>query len=247
SVKELSRAITSKTRALIINSPSNPAGTVYTQEELKEITQIALERDIFLISDEIYEDFVYDNLSSVCLASLGEDVKKKTIIVNGVSKAYSMTGWRIGYAAGPEGIISAMTKLQSQMTSNPNSIAQKASTEALNGPQDTVAMMVKEFDKRRRYTVDLLNQIKGINSLIPRGAFYAFPNISGLLNTSYKGKAITSASDLATFLLEEARVAVVPGEAFGCDGHIRISYAVSMEDIDKGMERMEKAVNNHLL
>ena len=175
SIDELLDAINSKTRALIINSPSNPTGAVYSKNDLEAIANIALEKDIMLITDEIYENFVYEGEKSFSLVSFGEDIKKRTVIVNGVSKAYSMTGWRIGYACGPEDVISAMTRIQSQSTSNPTSIAQKASIAAINGSQAELEMMVKEFDKRRKRIVDLLNQIEGMTCFVPGGAFYVFP------------------------------------------------------------------------
>ncbi|MEE8423583.1 MAG: pyridoxal phosphate-dependent aminotransferase [Thermodesulfobacteriota bacterium] len=242
SIDELLNAINPKTRALIINSPSNPNGAVYSKSDLEAIANIALEKEIILITDEIYDYFVYDGIKSVSLASFGEAVKERTVIINGVSKAYSMTGWRIGYACGPEDVISAMTRIQSQSTSNPTSIAQKASIAAIKGPQTELEMMVREFDKRRNRIVDLLNQIEGMTCFVPGGAFYVFPNVSGFFNKSYNGKKFSSASDIAAYLLEEAKVAVVPGEAFGSNEHVRISYACSMEDIEKGLERIGTAL-----
>ena len=242
SIDELLDAINPKTKALIINSPSNPTGSVYSKNDLEAIANIALEKDIMLITDEIYENFVYEGEKSFSLVSFGEDIKKRTVIVNGVSKAYSMTGWRIGYACGPEDVISAMTRIQSQSTSNPTSIAQKASIAAINGPQTELEIMVKEFDKRRKRIVDLLNHIEGITCFVPCGAFYVFPNVSDFFNKSYNGKMLSSASDIATYLLEEAKVAVVLGEAFGSHEHVRISYACSMEDIEKGLERIGAAL-----
>ena len=243
SINALSEAINSKTRALIINSPSNPTGAVYSKSDLEAIANIAVEKEIILITDEIYENFVYEGEKSFSLVSFGEDVKERTVIINGVSKAYSMTGWRIGYACGPEEVISAMTRIQSQSTSNPTSIAQKASIEAIKGSQAELEMMVREFDKRRKRIVDLLNQIEGMTCFNPGGAFYVFPNVSGFFNKSYNGKILSSASDIAAYLLEEAKVAVVPGEAFGSNEHVRISYACSMEDIEKGIERIGTALD----
>ena len=244
SINALSEAINSKTRALIINSPSNPTGAVYSKSDLEAIANIAVEKEIILITDEIYENFVYEGEKSFSLVSFGEDVKERTVIINGVSKAYSMTGWRIGYACGPEEVISAMTRIQSQSTSNPTSIAQKASIEAIKGSQAELEMMVREFDKRRKRIVDLLNQIEGMTCFNPGGAFYVFPNVSGFFNKSYNGKILSSASDIAAYLLEEAKVAVVPGEAFGSNEHVRISYACSMEDIEKGIDRIGKALGD---
>lgn len=242
SINELSEAINSKTRALIINSPSNPTGAVYSKSDLEAIANIALEKEIVLITDEIYENFVYKGEKFFSLVSFGEDVKERTVIINGVSKAYSMTGWRIGYACGSEVVISAMTRIQSQSTSNPTSIAQKASIEAIKGSQAELEMMVREFDKRRKRIVDLLNQIEGMACFNPGGAFYVFPNVSNFFNKSYNGKTLSSASDIAAFFLEEAKVAVVPGEAFGSYEHVRISYASSMEDIEKGIDRIGTAL-----
>ena len=238
----LREAITAKTKAIILNSPSNPTGTVYTAEELKKIAEIAVEKNLIVISDEIYEEFVYDGLAFTSIASLGKDIKDLTIVVNGVSKAYSMTGWRIGYAGGPQEIISAMSKIQSQSTSNPTSIAQKASVEALMNSQGAVNTMVEEFDRRRKYMVERLNSIEGISCLKPMGAFYTFPRVSPLYQKRFNGKKIQDSTGFADFLLDVARVAVVPGLAFGDDNHIRLSYATSFEKIQKGLDRIEEAV-----
>lgn len=242
--ERLKRAITSKTKALIINSPSNPTGSAYDASELTKIAKIALDKGILIISDEIYEKFVYDNFTFTSIASVDKMVKEQTIIINGVSKTYSMTGWRIGYAAGPKEIIRAITDLQSQSTSNPTSIAQKASVEALRGPQDSVRLMVEEFDKRRRFMVEKLNSIPGVTCFNPKGAFYCFPNLSNYYGSYYKNKKITGSADITNYLLEEAKVAVVSGDAFGADNHIRISYAISMESICKGLDRIEDALKN---
>ncbi|MDO8446067.1 MAG: pyridoxal phosphate-dependent aminotransferase [Deltaproteobacteria bacterium] len=239
---EFRRAITPKTKAVVINSPSNPTGSSYSRKELEGIAEIAVEKKILIISDDIYEKLVYDGFEFTSIASLGKEVKDLTIVVNGVSKAYAMTGWRIGYAAGSKEIITAMTNIQSQSTSNPTSISMKASTEALTGSQDAVTLMVREFDKRRVYMVERLRQVKGITCLRPNGAFYAFPNIAGLLGKSFNGKILNSSSDVATYLLDEVKVALVPGGAFGAEGYLRLSYATSMENIKKGIDRIEKAV-----
>lgn len=235
-------AITPRTKGLILNSPCNPTGTTYTREELEAIASIAVEHDIFVISDEIYEKIIYDDVPHVSIASLGEEIKKRTILVNGVSKGYSMTGWRIGYTAAPAEITEAMSTIQSQCTSNPTSIAQWASVEALTGPQEDVSVMAAEFEKRRNYIVDALNSLPQVECFKPSGAFYVFPRISGYFGSSHKGKVIRNSVDLTQFLLEEARIAVVPGAAFEADPYIRISYATSMEQIEKGMERMAEAV-----
>jgi aspartate aminotransferase len=240
--EDLKRAITPRTKAMIINTPSNPAGSAYTRAELEKIADVALENGFFVISDEIYEKIVYDGFQFVSIAALGEEIKKKTIIVHGVAKTYAMTGWRIGYAAGSEEIISAMNNIQSQSTSNPNSIAQKASIEALMGPQDEVQKMVSAFAERRGYIIDRLNRIKGVSCYNPAGAFYAFPNFSSYYGTSYQGKKITDSTALSDFFLGVARVAVVPGGEFGADDFVRLSFATSMGDIREGLDRMEDAL-----
>ncbi len=240
---ELESKITGKTKALILNSPSNPTGSAYDQKALDAIAGIAVKRNIFVISDEIYEKLVYDGIRHVSIASLGSEIKKRTIVVNGLSKSHAMTGWRIGYAAGPREIIKAMTNIQSQSTSNPASISQKAAVAALTGPQDFISVMRTEFDSRRRVLVDGLNAIEGINCPNPNGAFYAFPNVSKLYGRGVGTRRINSSLDMAAYLLEEANIALVPGEAFGDDKYIRISYATSMDVIKKGLERMMDALS----
>ena len=239
---ELEDAITPSTKAVVINSPSNPTGAAYMPEELKAIADVAIKKGVFIISDEIYEKLCYDNHPFISVASFSEEIKRQTIVLNGVSKTYAMTGWRIGYAAGPKELIKAMTNIQSQSTSNPTSISQKAAVEAMNGPQEKVEEMRTEFDKRRKVIVNGLNAIKGIRCMLPPGSFYLFPNISRLLKKRFDEKVIKTSGDIAEFLLDEAEVAVVPGEAFGCDGHIRLSYATSMENIKEGLKRIEDAV-----
>ncbi len=243
STKELKKKITKKTKAIILNSPSNPTGSAYDRNILEEIADIAVKKKIFVISDEIYEKIIYEGFKHVSIASLNEKIKNLTIVVNGLSKSHSMTGWRIGYAAGPEDIISAMSKVQSQSTSNPTSISQKAAVEALKGPQNFINIMVDEFDKRRRYIVERLNRINGITCAMPKGAFYAFPNVSKLYGKSYNGKNIKGSSDLANYFLDKAQAAVVAGDAFGADDYIRFSYATSMENIRKGLDRIEESIN----
>jgi aspartate aminotransferase len=243
SAKKLEKAITNKTKAIILNSPSNPTGLAYDTKTLEEIAAIAVKRGIYVISDEIYEKLIYDGFRHVSIASLGPEIKKLTIVVNGVSKSHAMTGWRIGYAAGPKDVITAMANIQSQSTSNPASISQKAAVEALRGPQDFIGTMNVEFDKRRKYMVDRLNKMNGVSCLMPVGAFYAFPKISssfGRRTTS--GKTIRNSADLAVYLLEDAKVALVSGDAFGAKDYIRLSYATSMETIVKGMDRIEEAL-----
>ncbi len=240
--KKLLKAINPKTKALIINSPSNPTGSGYTREDLEKIAEIAVSKNIFIVSDEIYEKIVYDGFRSVSIASLGEETKKRTLIVHGVAKTYAMTGWRIGYTAGPEEIVSAMANIQSQSTSNPNSIAQKASVEALAGPQQEIDRMVSTFKERRAYIMARLTSIEGVSCYKPVGAFYVFPNLSFYYGRSYEGKKIGSSSDLAAFLLDVGKVALVPGAEFGADAFQRLSYATSMEDIKEGLNRIEEAL-----
>ena len=238
----LKRAITPKTKALVLNSPSNPTGSAYTKKDLERIAEIAISSNFFVISDEIYEKIVYDGFEFRSIASLGEEIRKRTIIVHGVAKTYAMTGWRIGYTAGPEEIISAMNNIQSQSTSNPTSISQKASVEALNGSQDEVKKMVSAFAQRRNYIVDRLNEIEGVSCYKPIGAFYVFPNFSHYYGKTYQGKKINNSTGLADFFLDVARVAVVPGVEFGADPFERLSYATSMEDIREGIDRIEEAL-----
>ncbi len=221
--EELKKAITPKTKALIINSPSNPTGSAYTKKELEKIAEVALSK-------------------FTSIASLSEEMKKRTIIVHGVAKTYAMTGWRIGYTAGSEEIISAMNNIQSQSTSNPTSISQKASVEALAGPQDEVGKMVTAFGQRRNYIVDRLNKIPGVSCYKPVGSFYVFPNFSSYYGKSFQGKKIENSTHLADFFLDVAKVAVVPGVEFGADPFERLSYATSMEDIKEGLNRIEEAL-----
>ena len=239
---QLEAAIGERTRAVILNSPSNPSGVAYSPDEMKALAEVLTRKGVLVISDDIYEKILYDgrpfsNVPSVCPA-----MKDLTVVVNGLSKSHAMTGWRIGYAAGPSDIIAAVTKLQSQNTSNPNSIAQKASVEALNGDQAVVHGMVREFEKRRNVIVERLNAIPGVTCMLPQGAFYVFPCIAGLLGRKQGGKILRTSSDWAAYLLEEANVAVIPGGEFGHDDHLRLSYATSMADIEKGLDRMSAAI-----
>ncbi len=241
--QQLQETITPKTKLLILNSPSNPTGMVYTKDELSSISNILTEKGIFCISDEIYEKIIYDGQEHISIASLAPQIKKLTIVVNGVSKSYSMTGWRIGYAAGPKEIIQAMSNLQSHSTSNPTSISQKAALAALEGPQEPLCNMVAEFVKRRDYIVERLNSIKEISCLKPRGAFYVFPEVSQIIGRIFKGEIIKDSVFLAEILLDEANVAAVPGSVFGADEYLRLSYATSMKNISKGLERIEGLIN----
>ncbi len=236
--------LSKKTKALILNTPSNPTGLAYDRKNLEAIAELAVKHDFYIVSDEIYEKLTYDGFEHVSIASLGNEIKQRTIVVNGLSKSYAMTGWRIGYAAGPKDLISAMTNIQSQSTSNPTSIAQKAAVEALTGTQDFILEMVSEFDRRCKYMFERLNKIDGVACIKPVGAFYAFPNVSSYYGRSFKGNLINSSMDLSTYLLDEAKVAVVPGSAFGDDGYIRLSYATSMENVKKGLDRIEIALSN---
>lgn len=237
----LKEKLTNKTKALILNSPSNPTGLAYDKGSLETIAQLALEHDFYIISDEIYEKLVYEGFEHISIASLGEEIKQRTVVVNGLSKSHSMTGWRIGFTAGPEDITKAMTNIQSQSTSNPTSIAQKAAVEALRGPQDFLPKMLAEFDKRRKYMVGRLNEMKGVSCKTPVGAFYAFPNVSSYFGMKFNDDIIGNSLALSTYLLEQAKVAVVPGSAFGDDKYIRLSYATSMDNIKKGLDRIENA------
>ncbi|MBI4640851.1 MAG: pyridoxal phosphate-dependent aminotransferase [Candidatus Tectomicrobia bacterium] len=240
--ESLEKALSPRTKAIVLNSPCNPTGTAYTRRELEEIAEIALSKGIYVISDEVYEHIVYDGHCSVSIASLSEDMKRLTMLINSVSKSYSMTGWRIGYAAGSQEIIAAMTKIQGQSTSNPSSISQKASVEALRYSEKSVKMMAAEFEKRRNYVYERLSTIEGFSCFKPMGAFYAFPNVSQLYGKSYRGWKVTSSSDLAAYLLEETSVMTVAGIGFGDDRYIRISYATSMENLKEGLDRIERAV-----
>ncbi len=239
---ELIKAINDRTKALILNYPSNPTGATYDKKELEEIVDICLEHKLIIISDEIYEKIVYNGRKHTPIATLSERAKKSTVLVNGVSKSYSMTGWRIGYTAGDKNLIAAMSKLQGQCTSNPVSISQVAAAEALKGPQEEVMKRVVEFEQRKNFVVEKLNGIDGFNCFDPHGAFYVFPNIEAFIGRKAKGKEISGSIDFTEFLLEEAKVAVVPGLAFGMDKHIRISYATSMENLEEGLNRIEKAI-----
>jgi len=234
--------ITAKTKALILNSPSNPTGSAYTLEELKDIAEVALENNVLVISDEIYEKITYDGFEFTSFASISDEVKKNSVILNGVSKTYAMTGWRIGYAAGSEEIIKAMGKVQSQSTSNPTSISQWAAVEAISGSQAAVEEMAKAFAEKRSVIIDGLNAIEGVECLMPQGAFYAFPNMKSFYGKSADGKIIEGSAELAAYLLDSVEVAVVPGIAFGSDAHLRLSYACGIDDIKTGLARIEKAL-----
>ncbi len=234
--QKLSKAISKKTKWLILNSPSNPTGSAYTKKEIEELSKILLKyKKIYILSDDIYEHIIYDNFNFFTIAQI-KALKDRTLTMNGVSKSYSMTGWRIGYAAGPKEIIKAIAKIQSQSTSNPTSISQAAAVEALNGTQDFIKERANSFRERRDFVVNSLNNMNGINCLRPEGAFYVFPSCKKLLGKKTKLK---TDRDFVEKLLEKSEVAVVQGSAFGLDGYFRVSYATSMENLKKAMERMK--------
>lgn len=244
SLEALKRALTDKTKAILINSPNNPTGVIYNKEELTSIAEFAKEHNLLIISDEIYEKLIYGHNEHISIASISEDAYKRTIVINGVSKAYAMTGWRIGYAAGDEKLIKLMTNIQSHTTSNPTSIAQYASLEALNGEQTTVANMVKEFSKRKDYMVERISKIKGLDCIKPEGAFYVMIDISNYIGKIYSNVEIKGSMEFSDLLLGHSKVAVIPGIAFGVDNYIRLSYATSMDNIEEGLNRLESFVNN---
>jgi aspartate/methionine/tyrosine aminotransferase len=240
----LEENITDKTKAIILCNPSNPTGTLYSKSELAALSDILEGKNIYVISDEIYEKLVYDDVDYASMASIGPEMKRKTLLINGFSKAYAMTGWRIGYAAGEKDLIKKMSKLQSHSTTNAPTISQYAGIEALEGPQDDLAHMHQEFEKRRDFVHNRLLSIKGIICNKPMGAFYAFPNIGPYLKRSFNGQIIQNSSELTYYLIKEAKVVLIPGSAFGSDHHLRISYATSMEQLEKGMDRIESALIN---
>lgn len=240
--EQLKAAITDKTRALILCNPSNPTGSVYSKSELEEIGKIVLENDLYVISDEIYSRLVYDDFDYVSFPSLSPELRKKTILIEGVSKSYSMTGWRIGFTAADKELISGMGKLQSQMTSNPCSISQYAAIEAVSGSQDDVEEMRATFAERREYLFKALNEIDGVKAESAKGAFYLFPDFSSFFGKSYNETKIEGSMDLAMYLIAEAQVATVPGSVFGAEGFMRIAYATSMENLKEGISRIKEAV-----
>ena len=242
--EDLKAAITEKTRLVMINSPSNPTGVVYSKEILEQLAAIIVENDLLVVSDEIYEKLIYPGYEFHSFASFGDEIKKRTILVNGVSKAYAMTGWRIGWAIAPLELAKAMEKLQSQETSNPCSISQHAAIAALNGPQECVAEMLSEFTKRREYTLGRLNEIPDITFAEPGGAFYAFFNVSAYFGKTLQGgRTVDNASDFCTALLEEAHVALVTGDAFGAPGYVRLSFATSIEILEAGINKLQSFLN----
>lgn len=238
----LENAVTLNTKAIILNSPNNPTGTVYSKDELKFIAEFAKKHDLIIISDEIYEKLIYDNIEHVSIASLSQDTYERTIVINGLSKSYAMTGWRMGYAASSEEITKLMSNIQSHTTSNPTSISQYAAVEALRGDQSTIKEMILQFKNRRNYMVERINSINNLSCVKPSGAFYVMVNISKLLGKTVDGEVISNSLDFSRVLLEKEKVAVIPGSAFGVDNFIRLSYATSMENIQKGLDRIEDFV-----
>jgi aspartate aminotransferase len=239
--------LTPRTRVLNLNSPSNPTGAVYTRKELEALAELAVAHDLIIVTDEIYEKLLYDGVEHVSIASFGPEVKARTITINGLSKAFAMTGWRMGYTASETIYAKAMADLQSQSTSGPSSISQMAALEALRGPQGAVEAMRQEFDRRRLHMLERLNRIPGFSvKVAPQGAFYLFPNVKATFGKTIAGRVIQSADDLAEVILEHARVAVVPGTGFGAPDYIRFSYATSMERIGEGLNRIEALMQSAL-
>lgn len=243
SAEKIASAITDKTRAVIINTPSNPTGMIYSEDELRKIADLCVEKNIYVISDEIYEHLIYDGGKHVSIASFNDKIKDLTIIINGVSKTFAMTGWRIGYTASNATLAKAMGSVQSHATSNPNSIAQKAAEAALNGSMGTVLTMRSEFEKRRTYMVNRINTLNGVSCLMPKGAFYVMMSIKELFGKTINGKTITGSNSFTEILLDEALVSVIPCSDFHSDEHVRWSYATSMENIKEGLDRLEAFLN----
>ncbi len=246
SVDQLEEAFTPKTKALIINSPNNPTGAVYSEDELRKIADFAVEKDIYVISDEIYKRLIYSRkLRHTSIASLGKEIKERTIVIDGFSKSFSMTGWRVGYSASNRDIAQAIANIQSNSTSNVNSVAQMAALEALRGDKSEVELMLKEFQHRRDFIAQRISDIPLLSSILPKGAFYLFVDVSKLLGHEVKGVMLNDSTDAARVLLDHYNVAVVPSDAFGVKNYIRISYATSMRDIVEGANRIEKFVKRN--
>jgi len=242
--EKIENAITERTKVLLINSPCNPTGAVYESELLKELARIVEKHEnIVVVSDEIYEKFVYDGAVHISIASLSDKVKERTIVINGLSKTFAMTGWRLGYAAAPKPIAQAMAKVQGQSASHPTSFVQMAAITALNADQEFVRNMVKEYDERRKLTVSLLNEIPNVKCNMPKGAFYVFADFSAVLGRSYDGVQINTSVELSEFILERAHVATVAGEPFGAEGFLRLSYATSKERIEEGLRRIKEVLS----
>jgi aspartate aminotransferase len=241
--ENLEKVVTEKTKAIILNTPNNPTGTIYNKEELIEIAEFAKKHDLIIVSDEMYEKLIYDGEKHVSIASVSDDAYERTIVINGLSKSYAMTGWRLGYCGASEKIAKLMTNIQSHMTSNVCSITQYAAVEALNGPQDKVKEMIVEFERRRNYMAKTLEEMNNLSIIKPQGAFYIMINIDKCLGKEINGERINDSMDFSAKLLEHEKVAVIPGKAFGLDNYVRVSYATSMESIEKGLERINKFVN----
>lgn len=242
--QQLAEACTDKTKAFVLNSPNNPTGMIYTREELEALAKVIVEKDIYVVADEMYEYLIYGEDEHVSIASLGKEIYDHTITCSGLSKSYAMTGWRIGYTGASKEITKLMSSVQSHQTSNPNSIAQKAALEALTGPQDKVKEMIKEFAQRRDYIYGRLKDLPHISVIEPKGAFYTFVKVEDTFGMEYKGEKVGDVSRLAAILLEDYSVAVVPCTDFGFPGYIRLSYAISKEQIKKGIDRIEKFLND---
>lgn len=238
----LKRHLTPKTKGIILNSPCNPTGAVYTPAELEDLARVLLDTELFIITDEIYEHIIFDGLKQISIATLHPALKERSIVVNGFSKAYAMTGWRLGYCAGPREVIEMCDRLQSQSTSNATSFAQMAAIEALTGPQESVGLMAQAFEERRNFVVARLNAIDGITANTPHGAFYIFPQIDGLFGRQAHGQVLRTSAEVVSYLLDTAGVALVPGDAFGDDRYMRLSYASSMAELKEGLARIERAV-----
>lgn len=237
--EDIEKVCTAKTKAIVINTPNNPTGMIYSEKELRAIAEVAVKHDFYIISDEMYEYLIYGNEKHVSIATLGQDVYDRTFTCSGLSKSYAMTGWRIGYVGAPAKIAGLMGAIQSHQASNPNSIAQKAAYEALTGQQDTVSQMRDEFNRRRIYMYERLSKMNYISLIEPKGAFYAFVDVKDVFEASYKGKKIENVMDLSDILLEDFHVAVVPCTDFGYPDHIRLSYAIGLDQIEKGLDRIE--------
>ncbi len=240
---QLKQAITPNTKMVIINSPVNPTGAVYTKDELQQFAEIIVENDLYCMSDEIYEHLIYDGYEHVSIASFSKEIYDRTIVINGVSKAFAMTGWRIGYIGASEEIAKAISKVQSQATHHPANASQFASKAALDGSLDSVTMMNKEFVKRRDYLIGALSSIEGVKVCMPHGAFYAFPNISSYIGKSFNGTVMETSIDICAYLLDEELLALVPGDAFGAPGCVRLSYATDLDTIKIAVQRLESGLS----
>ena len=240
--ENLEKAVTAKTKAIVLNTPNNPTGTIYNKEELEVIADFAKKYDIIIISDEMYEKLIYDNENHISIASLSKDAYERTIVINGLSKSYAMTGWRIGYCAASEKIAKLMISIQSHVTSNVCSITQYAALEALSGPQDEITKMINEFEKRRNYMINRIESIDNLSIVKPKGAFYIMINIENCLGKEINGKILNDSMEFCASLLENEKLAVIPGKAFGLNNYIRVSYATSMEAIKEGLNRIESFI-----